>query len=622
MNRRIAICSLAVSAAFAGMTPSGASAAAFGGMNPLGELAAPPASSAPSSPSVSFAQPKVNGTLTGVLKDSKACEVTGSGFNKVVFHLDGQQLNTEVGAPWHCSFDTKLFGNGPHKLKATAYNAAGAFSVAEVNVNINSGGNTGGGTTTPPSSNGLTITSPAANATLKGTVNACAASAPSGTSYVRFYRDGVWLNTDTGSPYTCNLDVSKLTNGTHKLKAVSYSSSNATTAQTEISFNVGSGGSQPPQNQPPTVSLTAPAANAELSKTANCAADASDDGSVSKVEFLVGSKVVGTSTAKPYTCSFDTKQFGNGTHTLMARATDNQNATSTTQRSVTIKNDVVPDPGNGGGASPIAAADIMGEVQAEIPFAQQKGYNTQVLSQYINAAQIPETGMHASVLKNGETLRFGKQIDPTNSARKVLAFQVDPGDVTTSGAKRAELKFGNNLEMDTIYWVALSVYVYDWGALSDKDDALFGLQQHNGSPADLSPNFALYTNGTGRTFEVQARGSTSTSPSYGNTVSHKYASQPIPFGRWIDFVMKFKLNTSGNGFLQVWMDGTQIVDHKGLLGYITPGNKDFFKFGYYNWSGSSFASTRKVLLRSPVIVSDPPGTKYKLEDLRAYVNAH
>jgi hypothetical protein len=86
--------------------------------------------------------------------------------------------------------------------------------------------------------------------------------------------------------------------------------------------------------------------------------------------------------------------------------------------------------------------------------------------------------------------------------------------------------------------------------------------------------------------------------------------------------MKFKLNTAGNGFLQVWMDGTQIVDHKGLLGYITPGNKDFFKFGYYNWSGSNFASTRKVLLRSPVIVSDPSGTKYKPEDLRAYVNAH
>jgi hypothetical protein len=42
------------------------------------------------------------------------------------------------------------------------------------------------------------------------------------------------------------------------------------------------------------------------------------------------------------------------------------------------------------------------------------------------------------------------------------------------------------------------------------------------------------------------------------------------------------------------------------------------KFGYYNWT-SAFNSPRKVLLRSPVTVNDPTGSKYSLEDLRAYL---
>ena len=323
-------------------------------------------------------------------------------------------------------------------------------------------------------------------------------------------------------------------------------------------------------------------------------------------------------------CWMDTTRYPNGSYTVTAVAYNQQGQTATAARGIVIENAAPPPPPPPGEPLPPSAiepADIRGQAQAEVPFAQQSGYNTQVLNQYLQAAQIPETGMHAFTLGNGETLRFGKHADPLNSTRKVLAFQVDPKDVTTSGAKRAELKFANNIEMDQVYWAAMSVYVYDWGNLTTADDALFGLQQHNGSPADLSPNFSLVTAGTGRTFQVLALGSSSTTPTYANTVGVRYAEMPIPFGRWADFVFKFKLNTSGNGFLQVWMDGTQIVEHRGLLGYITPGYKDFFKFGYYNWSGSSFSSTRKVLVRSPLIVADPTGVKYKPEDLRAYVNA-
>jgi hypothetical protein len=79
------------------------------------------------------------------------------------------------------------------------------------------------------------------------------------------------------------------------------------------------------------------------------------------------------------------------------------------------------------------------------------------------------------------------------------------------------------------------------------------------------------------------------------------------------------MNTAGAGFLQVWMDGNQLANHQGNLGYNT-GYNDYVKFGYYNWT-SAMSSARKILLRSPTIVADPSGDKYSAEQLRACLTA-
>ena len=114
------------------------------------------------------------------------------------------------------------------------------------------------------------------------------------------------------------------------------------------------------------------------------------------------------------------------------------------------------------------------------------------------------------------------------------------------------------------------------------------------------------------------RWSTSSTPTMSNSQSAYYAERPIPFGQWMDFVVKFKQNVQGQGFAQVYMNGELIANHQGNLGYSTPGFLDFVKWGYYNWT-SSFAenSPRKVRLRSPMIVADPTGSKYKEADFRA-----
>jgi hypothetical protein len=148
---------------------------------------------------------------------------------------------------------------------------------------------------------------------------------------------------------------------------------------------------------------------------------------------------------------------------------------------------------------------------------------------------------------------------------------------------------------------------------------MFAMQLHAGSyGASLSPAISVLTGRGGRNFWIDARTSLSSSPSQSTSFSKRSAERPIPFGRWMDVVVKFKLNSPGNGFVQVWADGTQIFNHVGPVGYQTGSHKPYFKFGYYNWS--SFKSPRKVLLRSPIVVADPTGSKYTHADLRSYIN--
>ncbi|HEY1287946.1 MAG TPA: heparin lyase I family protein [Burkholderiales bacterium] len=289
---------------------------------------------------------------------------------------------------------------------------------------------------------------------------------------------------------------------------------------------------------------------------------------------------------------------------------------SATSRSPSASADVTP----AGGTATVGTvnpADIITRASADVPFSEQKGYTAQVINTHTQANEIPESGIHGSTLPNGETLRLGKTIDPMNPALRALAFQVSNSDPTTSGGKRAELRAEPNIEMNKVYWIVFSAYLEDWGALGDTDSALFGTQLHSGDDTlGLSPSFSLYTTQNGRMFQVQARYSESGSPSQSNQVTRKYAEYPIPFQRWTDFVARFKLNTSGNGFLQLWMDGEMIADYQGSLGFNT-GKTDYAKFGYYNWSGSAMGSgPRKVLLRAPTIVADPSGTTYNIAQMK------
>ena len=86
----------------------------------------------------------------------------------------------------------------------------------------------------------------------------------------------------------------------------------------------------PPDTTPPAVSITAPAAGANVSGTTTVTATASDAVGVAGVQFLLdGASLGAEDTTSPYSVSWNTTTAANGPHTLTARARDAAGNTAT-----------------------------------------------------------------------------------------------------------------------------------------------------------------------------------------------------------------------------------------------------------------------------------------------------
>src|SRR5688572_13655725 len=550
-----------------------------------------------------------------------ACEVTASdtdGIAKVEWLLDGALKSTETSSPFNFC-NVGALTAGPHVITARATDRKGA--VGQAQVSVTAGSTSGGGT-----SSDVKFIAPAAGGVITGDATGAVTGLPkcgvSGTNVAKvvFFMNDVQTNYDMNGTngWGCYFNTKNYTPGTHRLKAVvtNTAGQNSTIEQPVV---IEGTTTTPPPNALPSVNITAPAAGT-VSNSVSCAATATDtDGTIAGVQFALknaagASTNLQNDTTSPYQCSFDSKTFANGTYTLVAEAIDNAGGKGSQTRTITISNS--DDTTSGG--MPIAAADIKTMTTADKLFSTQPNLVGDILGSTVWLTSIPETGRHGTLLTNGETLRFGKEDDPVVTGRKAMTFQLVKSDPNTGGSKRTEIAFPRELEMNKTYWLAVSILVEDWGTLSTSDNALFGFQVHSGTKLDLSPQLTLLTTKDGRSFRVMTRWSTSSTPTMSNSVSAYYAERPIPFGQWMDFVVKFKQNVQGQGFAQVYMNGELIANHQGNLGYSTPGFLDFVKWGYYNWT-SSFAenSPRKVQLRSPMIVADPTGSKYKEADFRA-----
>jgi subtilisin family serine protease len=194
-----------------------------------------------------------------------------------------------------------------------------------------------GGTGAAPS---VSFQSPQNGATLSGTVTAqVSASDSAGISSVSLYVDGTLTGTSSISPYAWPLNTASLPNGGHTLKAIAKdplgNSSSATSSVTVSNISADA--------TPPTIAINSPGTGSTVSGSVSIQASASDNIGVASVIFCVDGAQVAKVTAAPYAASWNTTTAANGTHTLMATASDLAGNTASASLTVTVNNTSISD---------------------------------------------------------------------------------------------------------------------------------------------------------------------------------------------------------------------------------------------------------------------------------------
>jgi hypothetical protein len=178
------------------------------------------------------------------------------------------------------------------------------------------------GTPIPNAAPTVSLTTDRVSYTLPAPVvmTATAADSDGTVAKVDFYAGATLVGTDTSSPF--GYSWTNAAPGAYAVRAVATDDKGATTTSTTINITVNTVS----VNSPPAVSLTSPADGASVAApaTVTFAATASDaDGTVQKVEFYVGTTLVGTDTSSPYSMAWSAPI---GTHSVSAVATDNLGA--------------------------------------------------------------------------------------------------------------------------------------------------------------------------------------------------------------------------------------------------------------------------------------------------------
>ncbi|MFE8605597.1 Ig-like domain-containing protein [Archangium violaceum] len=181
---------------------------------------------------------------------------------------------------------------------------------------------------TPPT---VALTAPASNASLRGLVTVTATADDDTTvTKVEFYDGQTLLGTDTSAPYSVSWNTADVAEGTHTLTAKAYDGVGLTGTSAGIAVFV--------DHTAPQVSLTSPTAT-YVHGTIQVTATASDNRSVTKVEFYDGQTLIGTATSAPYSVNWNTVSAFGSNHTLTAKAYDGVGLTATsTGVSVIIDN--------------------------------------------------------------------------------------------------------------------------------------------------------------------------------------------------------------------------------------------------------------------------------------------
>lgn len=218
--------------------------------------------------------------------------------------------------------------------------------------------------------------------------------------------------------------------------------------------------------------------------------------------------------------------------------------------------------------------------------------------------------------------------EPGTSA---FQWEVRPTDLDTAGAgtKRCELSLGwkeysypgkvlakqVGLAPNQDLWWAVAVKTEDWGASAGSNDWQSLWQWHDAHGVNgLPPYVAAMAQGNRWFIRIahDPNRPPQQEPHDRTTTETDIWSEEMPPNTWGRFVVKARKDTvnPADSYLQVWLNGRQIVNYRGPLGYLVP-EMDYAKIGVYHWGGKNqwnpAVPARRMWTKGPVQVLDRPG---------------
>jgi hypothetical protein len=355
---------------------------------------------------VSMSSPANGATVSGTVTVGASVSIVGTlTVARVDFYADGGFIGSDASAPYAVAWDSRALANGTHTLKAVAQDVLGArWNANPITITVANGPPPD---TTPPT---VSITSPKNGATVSGTINITASATDNvGVVGVEFVLDGVVRADDTAAPYSVPWDTKSVGDGTHTLRAVARDAAGNRTTSTAVTVTVAN--APPADTIPPTVSITAPANGATVSGSITVSASASDNVSVTGVQFrLDGTNLGAQDTGAPYAVSWNTTLAANGAHTLTAVARDAAgNTTTSAPVTVTVANGPPPDttPPSVSITAPANGATVSGTVNVTASASDDIGVaSVQFRLDGVDAGA-PDTGAPYAIAWNTATASDG-----------------------------------------------------------------------------------------------------------------------------------------------------------------------------------------------------------------------
>ena len=269
-------------------------------------------------PTVSITSPTAGSTVSGTVAIS-AMASDNVGVTKVDFLVDGALLSSDTTSPYSATWNTTTAANGSHTLTAKAFDAANNQTTsAPVGVTVNNAPPPPD--TTPPT---VSITSPAAGATVSGTITISATASDNvGVTKVDFLVDGALLSTDTTAPYSAPWNTTTATNGSHTLSARAFDAANNQTTSAPVGVTVSN-------TAAPTLTVTATGRGGERVSSSPAGIDVAV-GQTQSASFAAGTSITlsatnGRDVIWSGICSSNGQKARTCTFTLNANASETAN---------------------------------------------------------------------------------------------------------------------------------------------------------------------------------------------------------------------------------------------------------------------------------------------------------